>query len=239
MEPEVNNPEIIVLIPAAGSSSRIGVGLPKPLLTLGGKTILERAISPFLNNDTVQAIVIAAPALLRKRFEETVEQAFPSAAKPIRVIDGGATRQESVRLGLNQVSNLVRDRRSTFILIHDCARCLVSSEIIEKTIQQVIKSQAVTVAVPVVDTIKRADPDRVVVDTLNRAELWQIQTPQAFRLDLITDAHQLSEIEVTDDASLVEKLHPVKLVIGDRINFKVTTPEDLLLAEMILAQRNR
>ena len=165
-----------------------------------------------------------------------LHSAFPSAAKKFVVVTGGASRQESVRRGIEAAQKLIRNPEEAIVAVHDCARCLVSEEIIKRAIDGALKFDAVTVAVPVIDTIKRANQEGLIVETLDRSALWQIQTPQVFRFRLLQQAHVTSINNATDDAALVEQIAPVRLVEGSRRNIKVTTPEDLLIAEALLGE---
>ena len=128
------------------------------------------------------------------------------------------------------------------VVVHDCARPFVTADMIESTLEAASKCGAATVAVPVKDTIKEADDDGFVVNTLDRRRLWSIQTPQAFRYDLLFQAHlhaRENDIQVTDDASLIDGLddHRVRLVMGTSENIKITTPGDLAIAEAMLGSR--
>jgi 2-C-methyl-D-erythritol 4-phosphate cytidylyltransferase len=150
------------------------------------------------------------------------------------VVAGGLKRQQSVALGLQAL------RRCDVVLVHDGARPLVTADIIERVVEAAVEHGAAVPAVPVRDTIKRVDGDRV-VETLNRDELRAVQTPQGFRYELLVQAHERAREEGfygTDDATLVERLgHPVAVVPGSPENLKITTPEDLLLAEALLQWR--
>ena len=159
-----------------------------------------------------------AQALVRKeRFD-----------KVCAVLPGGARRQDSVRAGLEALG------RCNWVAVHDGARPLVTPELIERGIAAAAETGAACCAIPVPDTVKEAEDGRV-VRTLDRSRLWLAQTPQVFRYDLLVDAHKRMERDVTDDAALVETMGiEVRLFEGSSRNLKVTTPEDLRLAEALL-----
>jgi|APSaa5957512622_1039677.scaffolds.fasta_scaffold38597_2 2-C-methyl-D-erythritol 4-phosphate cytidylyltransferase len=156
-------------------------------------------------------------------------------AEAVTVVAGGSSRQESVFRGLLACRDSAR-----FVVIHDGARPLVTSAMVRMTLDAARQVGAATVAVPVTDTLKRGDGEHRVAGSVDREWLWSIQTPQAFRLDLLLDAHLRARsegISATDDASLIERVgRPVQLVLGDARNIKVTTPDDLPMAEYLLSR---
>jgi 2-C-methyl-D-erythritol 4-phosphate cytidylyltransferase len=139
-----------------------------------------------------------------------------------------------VAAGLSQLENC------DWVVVHDCARPLVTADLIERGLTEARETGAAVAAVPVTDTIKMAGDDRIVHQTLLRQNLWAVQTPQVFRLDIIAEAYRQAKGEVTDDASLVEQLgYKVKLYMGAYDNIKVTTPDDLALAEILWQRREK
>ena len=156
-------------------------------------------------------------------------------ADDVEVVTGGRTRQESVLRGL-----MACEGRARFVVVHDGARPLVTPAIVDSTLTAARKVGAATAGVPMKDTLKRGDADHLVTESVDREWLWRIQTPQAFRLDWLIDAHlkaRAQGITATDDASLVERMgHPVQIVMGDETNLKVTTPDDLPIAEFLLGR---
>lgn len=159
-----------------------------------------------------------------------------SLTKPIELIQGGATRQESVYNGL-QALPPDADR----VLIHDGARCLATAQLFDRAAEALLNCPGLIVAVPVKDTIKVVDEHRIVRDTPERSNLWAAQTPQGFEVELLKKCHEEGRLkgwEVTDDAALFEKCGlPVQIVRGEETNLKVTTPEDLAIAELVLGDR--
>ncbi|MFH1347120.1 MAG: 2-C-methyl-D-erythritol 4-phosphate cytidylyltransferase [Candidatus Margulisiibacteriota bacterium] len=217
----------VAIITAAGYGKRMGQ--PKQFLELGGKPVLEQTISVFDRTKVIDEIVLVVNP-------EDVERAKKfKYAKLKKVVGGGKERQDSVYNGLKALPEDVE-----IVAIHDGARPFVTSEIIEKAIEETKRSGAVVVGVPVKDTIKSVAGDKLqVTDTLNRNELWAAQTPQVFKKDIILKAFHDAQgkHEVTDDAMLVEKLGiPVKMVMGLYQNIKITTPDDLIIAEGIIKE---
>ena len=221
------------IVLAGGSGTRMGLGRNKALLRLCGQTVLGRsiaALSPFVD----QLIVVRRPEDAQDvaAVLEEVRAALP-AALSVRVVDGGDTRQASVRHGLQAL-----EPDCGAVLIHDAARCLVDAATIRRVLESVEAHGSGIAAVPTVDTIKRVTDGLLVEETLQRDALWAVQTPQGFRRDWIEQAHAQAEREGflgTDDASLAERAgFPVRLVMGDRHNLKLTTPEDIAMAEVYL-----
>jgi len=146
---------------------------------------------------------------------------------------GGTRRQDSVRIGLEHVAD------ATHVLVHDGARPLVNRELIERGVEAVLHHEAAIAAVPVKDTIKTVGADMLVLDTVPREHLWAVQTPQIFELELLKTAHQRIGEDVTDDATMVERLgHKVKIFMGSYENIKVTTAEDVVIAEALIRSRS-
>ncbi|MFH0847178.1 MAG: 2-C-methyl-D-erythritol 4-phosphate cytidylyltransferase [Chloroflexota bacterium] len=218
------------VIAAAGESQRME-GVDKILVPLAGKLILARVIDVFNSSELIDEIVIV---LARKNLSlgrSLVKgQSF---AKVKGVYLGGRRRQDSVKIGLNKLTEC------EWVVIHDGARPLVTQELIREGLDAARETGAAVAAVPATDTIKSAGDDMLVRVTPPRHELWAVQTPQVFRFDLIQRAYREVKDEVTDDASLVEKLgYPVKLYPGAYDNIKITTPLDLFLAEALFRRRS-
>lgn len=216
-----------VVIAAAGRGSRLGEARPKALLTLGGQSLLERAVRAFLDRPDVGPIVAAVPDPLE------AAAVLGAASRRVRLVPGGATRQASVRAALGFLSGV------DLVLVHDAARPLVPKALIDAVAAAAGRSGAAAPGLPIPDTVKRLGPQGRIAGTVPREGLLAIQTPQGFRLELLQRAHAealRAGFEGTDDAALVERLgHEIEVVPGSRVNFKITTPEDLRLAEAILA----
>ena len=217
------------VIVAAGSASRMG-GIDKVMASLGGTPMVARTAAAFQNCDAIAEIVIVTrPDLIRP-----ISALCAGMDKVRAVVAGGSSRQESVWLGLNALSEDIQ-----LAAIHDGARPLVSNLVIDRTVRAANSYGAAAPAVPVKDTIKVVKGG-LVEKTPDRATLQAVQTPQVFDVDLLRGALKKAEEEkaaVTDDCSAVERLGmKVKIVEGDERNLKVTTPMDLKIAEMLLEE---
>lgn len=218
------------IILAGGSGSRMGAGCNKVLLTLGGEPVILRSIRAFVG--LVDGVILVSRAQDMQVMRDMLAESGLSAL----VVEGGATRQESVRNGLQALPE-----GATRVLIHDGARCLVDEQTIRRCMASVEECGTGVAAVPVVDTIKQVDDAGHAVSTPDRSTLMAVQTPQGFDAPLIVEAHRAAEAEGftgTDDASLVERLgRPVRLTLGNRRNIKLTTPEDIRMAEALMENR--
>jgi 2-C-methyl-D-erythritol 4-phosphate cytidylyltransferase len=228
-------PKSIALIPAAGMGKRMGAAINKQYLQLSGMPIVARTLSLFDQSSLIDAIYLVIPAEEIPYCREHVVDAY-GFSKVTAIIPGGKERQNSVMNGLLAMRDFVSNE--DIILIHDGVRPLISDELLQETISSAALHDGVLVAVPVKDTIKTVY-NGIVVETPNRESLWQAQTPQAFRFATILAAHTSAEAAGfigTDDASLVERMGGAMHIIrGDYRNIKITTPEDLILAEAFLA----
>lgn len=229
----MKNAKAIIL--AAGQGKRMGSKVPKQFLELDGKPLLYYSLKAFEQSDLISEIILV-----------TGEDAVPFCWRMVEkygfqkvkyVVPGGKERYDSVYEGLKTCESC------DIVFIHDGARPFLDGDMIARTMEAAEAYGACVAAVPSKDTIKLADADQMVVKTLDRNTLWNVQTPQVFQYDLICRAHR--EIRkgsmegVTDDAMIVENLGlcPVKLVMGSYDNIKVTTPEDLVIAENIVKHR--
>jgi 2-C-methyl-D-erythritol 4-phosphate cytidylyltransferase len=225
-----NHQKVGAIIAAAGESRRMD-GIDKVFAPLGGKPALSYVLEAFESCKQVnQIVVVVSKANLAKCHEMIAENKY---AKPVEVCAGGKRRQDSVAAGLKRLD------KCDWVVIHDGARPLVTKELIERGLEAAEETGAAVAAVPVTDTIKTAGDDRIVRQTPPRQNLWAVQTPQVFRVDVISKAYQKATGEVTDDASLVEKLgYKVKLYMGAYDNIKITTANDLLVAEALIKHGN-
>ena len=223
------------VIVAAGEGKRMGGGVAKPLLLLAGRPLILHTLTRFAASQ-IRRVILVVPQQDGASFERLVA-ADPGARRLDCVVQpGGARRQDSVRQGLARL-----DDDCEVVVIHDGARPLISPALIHRCVEAAAKEGAAVVGVPVHDTIKVVSASGRVESTPARDSLWEIQTPQAFQVEIIRDAHRRAEkdgIEATDDAMLVERLGKSVVVLeGDRTNIKITTPEDLLIAEALIRQR--
>jgi 2-C-methyl-D-erythritol 4-phosphate cytidylyltransferase/2-C-methyl-D-erythritol 2,4-cyclodiphosphate synthase len=224
-------PDAAVIIPAAGSGSRMRAAIPKQFLNLGGKPLLIHTVSAFYRCDFVSQIVLAVSPDYLKSTRELFNHHLSDPSK-LRIVAGGTRRQDSVQGGLACL-----DGDYDVVLVHDGARPLISGDLIKRCYSAVIEHGAAIAAVPVKDTLKKADSRGRVAATLDRTGLWQAQTPQGASKSLLLRAFRLNQDkDVTDEASLLENAGiPVHLVVGEERNIKVTRKEDLMLADSIVA----
>ncbi len=218
-----------LLIAAAGSGRRMGGDINKLLLNVAGKPILEWTLRAALTSKKVEWIGIVG----QPKDKSSILQLIPETLKPVKWIDGGSTRQESVQLGL---ASLPSDAQ--YVLIHDGARCLIEPNVLDRFADEVINGHGVIAATQVTDTIKKVNQEGVIIETPPRAGLWSAQTPQGFSVERLRYAHAEAIAHgwsVTDDASLFERLGwKVKIIETEPSNIKVTTPFDLVIAEALL-----
>jgi 2-C-methyl-D-erythritol 4-phosphate cytidylyltransferase len=222
--------KVTAIIPAAGTSTRMGLPIPKPLLEVSGRPILAWTLDALSQSEAIDDVILMVP-----REHEATFEALAGRYKNVAVSIGGASRQESVRLGLEAISR--RGLIPELVLIHDAARCLVTPEIIRRSVERARVCGALTVAIPVTDSIAEAGEGQTISRPIDRSRLWGIQTPQVFRYELIKRGHDEGREGATDDASLVSPFATVHLERGDVQNLKVTTQMDLIIAEQILRAR--
>lgn len=221
------------IIPAAGMGKRMGAGINKQYLLLDGKPIVAHTITLFENAPFVDDIYLVIPEPEIPYCREHVVERY-GFSKVRLIVPGGAERQHSVLNGLRAIQDAQDD---DLILIHDGVRPFVPVHVLEKALEVARDHDGALVAVPAKDTVKTV-VDGIITGTPPRESLWLAQTPQAFRYGVIRAAHEIAEAEGflgTDDATLVERLgKDIHVVLGDYRNIKITTPEDLILAEAFL-----
>ncbi|WP_224959617.1 2-C-methyl-D-erythritol 4-phosphate cytidylyltransferase [Geomonas subterranea] len=225
------------LIPAAGMGKRMGAGSNKQYLMLDGMPILARTVRTFQEAGCIDAIYLVSPEQEIPFCRSEVVERY-GFAKVRAIVPGGSERQHSVYNGLRAIGDINPD---DVVLIHDGVRPFVSVQMIEDAAAVARDAGASVVAVPVKDTVKVVR-DGIITATPPRETLWLAQTPQAFRYGLIRAAHDQAAAAGflgTDDASLLEwQGEPVRVVQGDYRNIKITTPEDMILAEAFLKEKN-
>ena len=231
----MNPSKVAAIIPAAGSGLRMGLSSPKQFFELERVPILVHTLRVFQEVEAVGSIIVVVPQDDCTRAEELVRSY--DLSKVYRVIAGGRKRWDSVRLGLEALPDEVE-----LVLVHDGVRPFVPVAVINNCLQEAEKSGAAMAAIPVKDTLKSVSSQKVVEKTVNRAGVWQAQTPQAATKALLKKAYALAaaqnDFSATDEAGLLELLgHSVKVVEGSEKNIKITRPEDLILAKAILMER--
>lgn len=213
----------------------MGTPTPKQYLMLGGLPLLVHSLRVLEASDAVSAVVLATPQADLDYCRQDIVGRY-GFKKVRQVVAGGAERQDSVRLGLAAAGSEVE-----IVLIHDAVRPFLTTSMITQVVEAAAKHGAAIVAIPMRDTVKRAGPDGLIDETVDRRPLWLAQTPQAFKRGLLEEAHARAlqdGFRATDDAQLVEHLgHRVAIVEGSTDNIKVTRPEDLAMGESILAAR--
>lgn len=225
------------VVVAGGKGTRMESSINKVFMDIAGKQAIVRVLETFEENEFINEIILVASQrdidYCKKQFANKAEY-----QKIKEIVVGGKRRQDSVSNGLKMVSD-----QAEMILVHDGARPLVTHDIIDRSIEGALRYGAVTTAVPVKDTIKVADKDGFICETPERKKLWSVQTPQVFRKELLIQAYKNAEdsdIEATDDAMLAERLgHKIKLIEGSYENIKITTPEDIAIAEAIIRYREK
>ena len=215
--------DVAVVIPAGGVGRRMGGTTPKQFLRLGAQTILARTVAQFTRHPAVSTVVVAAPAAYLARTRRALSD-VPGAGR-VRVVEGGAERQDSVWRGLQAAPD-----DAAVILVHDAVRPFVTGALIDRVVAAARSGGAAICALPIAETVKRVR-DSVVEATIDRSALWSVQTPQAFRAALLREAHEKARRDAflgTDESMLVERLgHAVAVVRGIPENVKITTPDDL------------
>jgi 2-C-methyl-D-erythritol 4-phosphate cytidylyltransferase len=213
------------IVAAGGRGERARGATFKQFQELGGRPLMAWSIDVLVTAGC-EPIVVVVP-------QESIPEARSVLGQGVVVVAGGASRQESVRKGLEHVS-------ADKVVVHDAARPFLTPEMIERTVASLEDAEGAIVATPLDETLKRVEGD-LVADTVTRAHLWRVQTPQSFRTQVLKDAHDKAAgegFDVTDDASLVERYGGrVVVVHGTRANIKLTYPEDFVIAEAMIKGR--
>lgn len=236
--------KVVALVPAAGRGERMrralgaagdgdrGIGPGKLFLPLAGRPILRRTLDALQASPAIEAIWVAAPPGQAGLFAARLHD---WGLERVSVIEGGESRQESVRRLVEALPASVE-----WVVVHDGARPLVDPALVDRVLAAALREGAAACGLPVHETVKRVGPDGLVVETVDRSGLWTVQTPQVFRRELLLEAHRRAladGVSGTDDAVLVERAgHPVRMVPGSPANVKVTTPDDLARAEAWLGR---
>ena len=223
----------IAIITAAGLGTRMGSIQPKQYLELNGKPILCHTLEKFETAKSIDAVVLVADANSLALVKEQILK--KCACQKVKwVVSGGEKRQDSVARGLKNVP-----LGCEIVCVHDGVRPFITAELVDRSVAEAKNHGACIVAIPVKDTIKRVDNEGRIVETVERSGLWRAQTPQTFRYDVLESAmHQAiaEDFYGTDEASLVERYgHEIYIIAGDERNIKITTREDLKIAEILCA----
>ncbi|UTG92654.1 2-C-methyl-D-erythritol 4-phosphate cytidylyltransferase [Geobacter sulfurreducens] len=227
---------VFALVPAAGMGKRMGASINKQYLLLAGRPILAHTLSVFEGASFVDGVFVITPEDEIPFCRDQVVERY-GFTKVLGIVAGGAERQHSVLNGLRAMEGTAAD--DDVVLIHDGVRPFVSTDVLARATAVAREDDGALVAVPAKDTVKTVE-DGIITGTPPRETLWLAQTPQAFRYAVIRAAHEIADAERflgTDDAMLVERLgRSVRIVVGDYRNIKITTPEDMVLAEAFLKE---
>jgi 2-C-methyl-D-erythritol 4-phosphate cytidylyltransferase len=225
--------QVSAIIVAAGSGSRLGSGLPKAFVALGGRTMLSYSLRTLAKVPSITELVLTVPAGMEKAARAEITAA--GLEIPVKITAGGSERQDSVRIALALTS-----AEAEMVVVHDAARPFASAQLFERCLKRAEQMGAAIAAIPVADTLKRVDQEGRIGLTVERAGLWQAQTPQVFERRLLIEAHERArenQTVATDDADLVQREgYSVEVVEGSAANLKITTADDLKLAEAIAAR---
>ncbi len=223
------------IVLAAGEGRRLGSKIPKAFAPIAGRPLVLRTLDRVFAAPLIDQVVLVVATADMERCEAMLRSDASLRDRLWILQSGGSTRQESAKRGLERVGT-----DTDIILIHDGARPFASVELIRRCVEAAITRGAAVPGLPAHDTIKMVSEDRWVQTTLKRESLWEIQTPQAFRRDLIIAAHEQAAregLDLTDDALAVERYgEPVFVVEGERMNLKITVPEDVWLAELLIRE---
>ena len=224
-------PRVGVVIAAGGKGFRLGRKIPKQFLLLLGKPVLQWTVAIFDTLPIVNEIVVVAPVGHVAHVKRIIARA--GFRRVSAVVPGGAERQDSVRNGLSSFT-----RHPDIVLVHDAVRPLVTREVVRSVVRAAARYRAAVAGVPVKDTVKVEGRKSFYTRTLRRDRLWVVQTPQGFDYGLLLRAHKLAQgarFVGTDESSLVERLGvPARIVLGDEMNFKITTKDDLERAKLLI-----
>src|SRR5262245_18315145 len=219
---------VVAILLCAGRGERLGLGLAKALAPLGGRPLFSWSLEALQPCEAVHGIIVVGPV---KLLRDALAACGQTPARVVAWVEGGRERRDSVARGLATLPPEV-----TLVAIHDCARALISTDLVARVVADALEHGAAIAALPLSDTVKRASR-QVVEDKGPRASLWCAQTPQVCRREWIEEAHRQSRGQATDDSMLVEATgRRVRLTPGDPVNFKITTPRDLELAEAWLTR---
>jgi len=217
------------IIVAAGSGSRLGSATPKAFIRLGSQTLLYYSLRTIVQVPALFEVIVTVPAGMESAAGNEAPQT--ELKLPIKIAPGGVERQDSVRIALGLTS-----AESELVVIHDAARPFATPAMFDDSLRAAAECGAAIVAIPIADTLKRVESGSIAA-TIPRAALYQAQTPQAFRRDLLKQAHRMAhenQIVATDDADLV-----VRIIEGSPLNLKITTPADLEIAQALALSHSR
>lgn len=218
-------------MPAAGASQRMGGGASKALIDLAGIPVLQRSLNALEKSELIDQCVVLVPPGQAQAF-----QAISQSKLKIDFLAGAQLRQGSVFIGLEFIAQNFNPLPSDLVLVHDAARCLVKPELIRNVIKVAAAKGAATLACPATDAVVQVTEAAAIHVYHDRSKIWNIQTPQVFRFDLLWRGHTSGICDAPDDAALVLPFGAVEIVLGSKLNCKLTTPEDLIFAAAVLGR---
>ena len=224
---------IFAIVPAAGSSTRMSSAVPKVLLPLGGISIIRRSVELLSEAVSISGMAVLAP----ENAKDLITQELQDVSGSVYVMLGGDSRANSVRVGVNFLMEHYRPSPEDLVVVHDAARCLCSKDLVRSVIDEARLTGCAVAAVPIADTLVRANNGERVSEYVNRDGMWAIQTPQVFKFNIIEKALERGYPGATDESSQVFPFHSVNLVLGERSNIKITYPEDYDLANAIILKK--
>ncbi len=224
--------KIVALIAAAGKGKRMNARISKPFIPISGKPILAYTIEKFEKCKFIDKIFLIVSTEEKEMCHKDIISKY-NFSKVQKLVDGGETRQDSIYNGLKAL-----DKNTDIVVIHDGARPLIEEYIIQNSVEKAQEYGAAITVIPIKDTVKKSKNNFFISKTLNREEIWRAQTPQTFKYDIILSAYNQAYKDkylATDDASIAERYgHKVKLIIGSEENIKITTPFDIIVADIFL-----
>lgn len=227
---------VIALIPAAGVGKRMGTSINKPFLHIGNKPILAQTLLRFEDSPNISEVYVIVSKKEEIRCREDIVKQY-NLKKVTKIVIGGIERYDSVKNGLDAIES-----KCDIVMIHDGLRPFITTQLIDESISKTLQYDAAVVAIPIKETVKVISSGGKIIKTLDRNKLWLAQTPQTFKYDIIKRAYENAfenNICGTDDSSLVELLGvQVKIIMGSYENIKITTQEDLTIAEAFLKNQD-
>jgi 2-C-methyl-D-erythritol 4-phosphate cytidylyltransferase len=233
---------VVAVLAAGGRGERLSRadGVSKQFLLLDGKPIYLWSLETLCRHPRIDKVVVVSLTQMVQKVEEDIQKYFAPLAHKMLVTAGGVSRQESVFRGLEVLAK--QTPAPDYVLVHDAARPFISSSDIDQLLETLMTCKGCSLAIPASDTIKRAC-DNMIIETIERNELYMVQTPQAADFNTLLQAHRQArqyDWQVTDDIALLEKIEvPVKIVLGSSRNFKITNEDDLCLAEALMQGQGR
>ncbi len=230
------------ILVAAGQGERLAGftgGIPKQFIQLSQAPLFIWSLTTLAKHALIEHVLVTVPDEWQRRAAELVADFLPEFKNKIAIIAGGSTRQQSVYLALEKLAS--SEKRPSYVFVHDAVRPFVTSYILDQILKKLEEGNAVTLGIPLSDSIKEVN-NNIVLEDLDRGKFILVQTPQAAKFNLLLEAHRTAKLqqkESTDDASIIKAFGTtVTVVTGSKLNFKITEPEDLLIAQALIEHHN-